>query len=126
PQEIEDDWVTNFFDKCRLISDEQMQNLWSKVLAGEANSPGKFSKRTVNLLASLDKAEAGMFQNLCSFNWILDGDFVPIIFNFRKPIYNDAEVTFDIVKHLGEIGLISVDFEGRFVKNKLLKKQEMS
>jgi hypothetical protein len=40
PEKLEDDWITNFFDKCRLISDEEMQTLWSKVLAGEANAPG--------------------------------------------------------------------------------------
>src|SRR4051812_31879633 len=45
PAEVDDDWLTNFFDKCRLISDEEMQGLWSKVLAGEANSPGMYSKR---------------------------------------------------------------------------------
>jgi len=61
PQNIEDDWITNFFDKCRLISDSEMQNLWAKVLAGEANAPGKYSKRTVNLLAGLDKADAETF-----------------------------------------------------------------
>lgn len=36
---VEDDWIANFFDKCRLISDEQMQSLWARILAGEANSP---------------------------------------------------------------------------------------
>lgn len=46
PDAIEDDWVTNFFDKCRLISDKEMQSLWSKVLAGEANAPEKYSTRT--------------------------------------------------------------------------------
>lgn len=71
PEKIEDDWITNYFDKCRLVSDEQMQNLWSKVLTGEANSPGKFSKRTVNLLASLDKTDAELFQKICSFAWIV-------------------------------------------------------
>jgi hypothetical protein len=48
PQNVEDDWISNFFDNCRLISDEEMQKLWAKVLAGEANEPGKFSKRTDN------------------------------------------------------------------------------
>ena len=70
PQNIEDDWITNFFDKSRLISDDDMQNLWSKVLAGEANSPGKFSKRTVNLLSSLDKNDATLFTKLCGFCWV--------------------------------------------------------
>ena len=40
PKNVEDDWIINFFDKCRLISDEQMQSLWARILAGETNSPG--------------------------------------------------------------------------------------
>src|SRR5882762_299969 len=55
PQNLGDDWIAHFFDKCRLISDEEMQKLWAKVLAGEANHAGKYSKRTINHLASLDK-----------------------------------------------------------------------
>ncbi|MDO8682256.1 MAG: DUF2806 domain-containing protein, partial [Armatimonadota bacterium] len=58
PQNIEDDWIINFFDKCRIVSDEEMQSLWAKVLAGEANAPGTYSKRTVNLLSSLDTNDA--------------------------------------------------------------------
>jgi hypothetical protein len=55
PENVADDWITNFFDKSRIVSDKEMQQLWSRVLAGEANAPGAFSKRTVNLLADLDK-----------------------------------------------------------------------
>jgi hypothetical protein len=61
PQNMEDDWISNFFDKCRIVSDEEMQSLWAKVLAGEANSPGSYSKRTVNFLSSLDKSDAQLF-----------------------------------------------------------------
>src|SRR5262245_16191351 len=32
PDAMEDDWVTNFFDKSRIVSDVQMQGLWSRVL----------------------------------------------------------------------------------------------
>src|SRR5262245_30925164 len=35
PEDIENDWLLNFFDKCRIISDEEMQTLWARVLAGE-------------------------------------------------------------------------------------------
>src|ERR1700730_6385222 len=41
PQNVADDWITNFFDKSRIVSDRDMQQLWA------------FSKRTVNLLADL-------------------------------------------------------------------------
>src|SRR5438045_3237989 len=50
PEKLDDDWITNFFDKSRIVSDEDMQELWSRVLAGEANYPGAFSRKTVNLL----------------------------------------------------------------------------
>ena len=43
PEKIEDDWITNFYDKNRIVSDDQMQDLWAKILAGEANNPGSFS-----------------------------------------------------------------------------------
>ncbi len=58
PESIEDDWITNFFDKCRIVSDKEMQSLWSRVLSGEANAPGSYSKRTVNFLSDLDKSDA--------------------------------------------------------------------
>lgn len=109
PQDIENDWITNFFDKCRLISDEQMQTLWAKVLAGEANSPGSYSKRTVNFLSSLDKKDAILFATLCGFGWFLgDGDMVPLVYNYQESIYKDHGITFDVLEHLDDIGLVSV------------------
>ena len=45
PEFMDNDWLANFFDKCRIVSDDEMQRLWSLVLAGEANAPGSYSKR---------------------------------------------------------------------------------
>ena len=104
PQEIEDDWIINFFDKCRLISDEEMQNLWAKILAGEANSPGKFSKRTVNFLGSLDKSDATLFKTLCCYAWVI-GNHAPLIFDLEKSIYIDHGISFDMLKHLDDIDI---------------------
>ena len=67
PESIEDDWIVNFFDKSRIVSDDEMQGLWSRVLAGEANPLGTYSKRTVNFISDLDKAEANLFTQLCGF-----------------------------------------------------------
>jgi hypothetical protein len=109
PQEISDDWITNFFDKCRLISDEEMQALWAKVLAGEANAPGKYSKRTVNFLGSLDKSDAVLFATLCGSVWFIGG-YVPLIYDLESSIYIDHGISFDVLKHLDDIGLLR--FEG--------------
>lgn len=109
PEKIEGDWITNFFDKCRLISDEQMQNLWSTVLAGEANSSGSYSKRTVNLLASFDKRDAEWFAILCSFVWYLKDKPHPMIYDLKDEIYINAGLGFSRMKHLETIGLISIE-----------------
>ena len=106
PQEIEDDWVINFFDKCRLISDAQMQAIWAKVLSGQANSPGNFSKRTVNLLASLDRSDAELFSKLCSFCWLIGSEIVPLIYHTDDPLYSREGIYFATLKHLDDIGLI--------------------
>jgi Protein of unknown function (DUF2806) len=91
PNEVENDWITNFFDKCRLISDDEMQTLWSRVLAGESNSPGTYSKRTVNFLSDLDKSDAELFTRLCGFGWVI-GNVVPLVFSERQEIYNNVGI----------------------------------
>jgi len=121
PEDIEDDWIVNFFDKCRLISNEDMQNLWSKVLSGEANSPGRYSKRTVNFLSSLDKSDAELFKNLCGFAWQI-GDIVPIVLNTDNDIYQKKGVNFSSLKHLDEIGLITFNNLTGFKKIGFTKK----
>jgi len=105
PQNVEDDWITNFFDKCRIISDKEMQRLWSNILAGEANAPGAFSKRTVNLLADLDKSDAELFTRLCGFGWII-GNLVPLVFDIPDEIYNRHGINFNSVGHLETLGLV--------------------
>src|ERR1051325_5442333 len=108
PQNVEDDWITNFFEKCRLISDHEMQSLWAKVLAGEANAPGKYSKRTVNLLGGLDKADAEILVRLCSFAFMIGG-VTPLIYDTDHIIYTKHGVNFGSLSHLESIGLIHFD-----------------
>ena len=117
PDEMEDDWIVNFFDKCRLISDDEMQQLWSKILAGEANAPRTYSKRTVNLLGSLEKRDADLFTSLCSFILKMSGRAIPLIYDHNAEIYNKQNVGFEAFSHLSDIGLISFDFAAGFTLN---------
>ncbi|VAV83719.1 hypothetical protein MNBD_DELTA01-595 [hydrothermal vent metagenome] len=120
PSEMEDDWVTNFFDKSRIVSDEEMQKLWSSVLAGEANAPGTYSKRTVNLLGDLDKKDAELFQTLCRFGFNT-GKFSPFIFSVEDQIYNNLGLNFNTLSHLDSIGLIKFEHIAGFVRTSLPK-----
>ena len=108
PDSMEDDWITNFFDKSRIVSDGEMQALWSRVLAGEANAPGTYSKRTVNFLSDLDKADADLFSKLCGFGWMI-GNFVTLVFDVQAEIYNRYGINFSSLSHLESIGFIKFD-----------------
>lgn len=120
PEKLENDWVTNFFDKSRIVSDGEMQDLWSRVLAGEANKPGTYSKRTVNFLSDLDKTDAEMFSKLCGFGWVI-GDIVPLVFDTKLDIYSSHGVNFNTLSHLDSIGLIQFNDLTGFRRLKLPK-----
>ena len=108
-EDVEDDWITNFFDKCRSVSDDEMQLLWSRILSGEANSPGSFSRKTVNLVADLDKASSELFYTLCSFGWQFSDDLVPLIFDPDQRIYNQRGINLYSLGELDSIGLIQIN-----------------
>lgn len=118
---MNDDWVTNFFDKSRIVADKEMQELWARVLAGEANVPGTYSKRTVNFLGDLDKVDADLLTKLCGFGWQI-GDVVPLIFDVRAKIYEEHGITFGALSHLESIGLIQFNHLSGFRRLKLPKK----
>ena len=121
PDSIEDDWIVNFFDKCRIVSNDEMQELWSRILAGEANAPGTYSKRTVNFLSDLDKAEADLFTKLCGFVCKIE-DLEPLVFDLQADIYNRYGINFTSLSHLESIGLIKLQLLGQFTITNLPKK----
>jgi len=120
PQNVADDWITNFFDKSRIVSDADMQSLWSRVLAGEANAPGAFAKRTVNLIADLDKEDAELFIRLCGYGWSI-GDIVPLVFDVKAKIYDQNAIDFDSLSHLESLGLIQFNIISGFERLSLPK-----
>ena len=48
------------------VSDETLQDLWARLLAGELESPGSVSNDTMSIARDLTKERAGEFQTLCS------------------------------------------------------------
>jgi hypothetical protein len=121
PDSIEDDWVTNFFDKSRIVSDDEMQGLWARVLAGESNAPGSYTKRTVNFLGDLDKTDAEMFAKLCGFGTMFAG-VSPLVFDVEHDIYNSNGVDFGTLSHLVSIGLVQFNALAGFKRLGLPKK----
>ena len=107
PDNMQNDWIVNFFDKSRLVSDDDMQNLWARILAGEANIPGAFSKKTINIMADLEKDDAILFQTLCRFGWYMGGDSIrPLIYDHQSDIYTRTGIDFGTLHRLETFGLV--------------------
>ena len=120
PENMDPDWIAHFFKQCDTVSDKEMQSLWSKLLSGEATKPGTFSKRTINLIASLDKRDAALFTLLGQFIWML-GSPMAIIIDPNDPLLVAAGITFTDLKHLDSIGLINFEQITTFQVNGLPK-----
>src|SRR3546814_9428388 len=79
--------------------------MWGKILSGETNTPGSFSKKTVNLLHEMDKSDAEMFNTLMKFTWVSGGPLV-LVFDITDRIYLDNGISFSMLEHLSSIGLV--------------------
>jgi uncharacterized repeat protein (TIGR03899 family) len=64
-EEIDEDWVTRFFDSAQDVSSEQMQEIWGKILAGEIKKPGQYSLKTLDFLKNLTKSDASQIEKVC-------------------------------------------------------------
>jgi hypothetical protein len=107
PDSVEDDWLAHFFEKSRNTSNEDLQNLWSRILAGEANSPGTYSKRTLSLLAEIDKKDAEIFSKLANYVWFIGGRRIPLVLEANHNMYTKSGINFDALEHLESLGLIN-------------------
>ena len=54
-QEFDLDWFIRFFDAASKISNEELQELWARVLRGEFESKGSFSLRTIETLRNMSR-----------------------------------------------------------------------
>ena len=75
-KEVNSDWSTRFFKFAEDISDEDMQKLWGKILAGEVRKPGSFSLRTLQILYNLTKEEADVFIKLSTMALGIEKDVI--------------------------------------------------
>jgi hypothetical protein len=91
PDDLDNDWIVNFFDKTRLTSDTKMQQLWARVLAGEANKPGYYSKRAVNALAWFNAEDAEMLRIIRRFVWWLFPINKPVLMLFHSELNKEAQ-----------------------------------
>lgn len=64
---VDPDFAARFFDGVKDVSNEEMQKIWAKLLAGEVLAPGRFSMRTLDVLRNMSMREAAYLKELTPF-----------------------------------------------------------
>lgn len=63
---VDSDWMFRFFNSVENISNEDMQKIWGRILAGEIKAPNTYSYRTLEKLKNMTQQEAEHFQLVSS------------------------------------------------------------
>ena len=107
-EDIHEDWLNRFVDNAERISDKDVQSLWSKILAGEANTPGKFGVRTLEILSNMDRQDAQVFQQLATLCLNIENDsFFAVVPDPFSELVKETGLNFELLGHLDSIGLIT-------------------
>jgi len=79
---VDEDWTSRFFNYAEDISNEEMQEIWARILAGEIKSPKSYSLRTLDVLRNLSKEEAEIFMKFASL--AIHGNGTSFVLNFQN------------------------------------------
>ena len=100
--EPDPDWTARFFDCVQDVSSDDMQKIWARVLAGEVESPGRTSLRTLDTLRNMTNKDAVMFRVICDF--IINHDFI----FYDDTVKTLEELNYSTLLHLQDCGLVNV------------------
>lgn len=105
PESVDPDWTTRFIGIAEDVSDENMQRIWAKILAGEVEQPNSYSKRTLEVVKNLTQREAILFQRVAP-SIVRDG---PIYYLFDCHEMEGGEIgpNFDHILALSEALLVN-------------------
>lgn len=98
-ESIDPDWLTRFFSIAEDVSDDEMQNLWAQILAGEIKKPNSYSLRTLEVLRNMTQEDAQLLNKASKY--IIGGDLGLCSEKYSLPLL-------DVVK-LGEMGIVNSD-----------------
>ena len=104
--EPDPDWTARFFERVQDVSSENLRRIWARILAGEVETPGRTSLRTLSILENMTQRDAIEFSKEMEYrisNFLLKG--------FRDTVcIDDSGFVF---LNFQEIGLINPDFSAQ-------------
>lgn len=65
--EISQDFINRWREEAKLISNEEFQNIWGRMLAEEIDTPNSISLRTLDAVKNISPSEARIFNDLSCY-----------------------------------------------------------
>ncbi|CAK8714099.1 hypothetical protein GCAAIG_03440 [Candidatus Electronema halotolerans] len=97
---VDEDWIARFFNIVEDVSNEQMQQLWGRILAGEVKRPKSFSLRTMEALRNISQKEAEVFQKVAMYA-VLTLDNMAFILNDHEILSKTNTVDLLVLRNTG-------------------------
>ncbi len=120
---VDPDWRTRWFRKAGDISNEEMQEVWAKILASEVAEPGTFSLRTLETVSNLSKHEAEVFQKVCNF--VSNSMWIQVYNDSQHYLEKFGLIYYELLE-LEEAGLLRSQISYFQIKFGQLKKDEVN
>lgn len=100
----DNDFFWGLLEHSKEISNDEMQTLIAKILAGEYNKPGSYSMQTLQIVKMLGKPELELFEKIC--NLLLNNEFILYeTFNINKDFFKEIGINFGSFQILQNLGL---------------------
>ena len=107
PTLLSNEWLLFFFERAKYASNDELQSIWAKILAGETNQHGSFSKSTLRILSEMSQEDASAFMKAISFTFKIGDENHIFIYDFNDEIVKKNGLTFESINRLDILGLLS-------------------
>ena len=96
-------WVQACLDAAGKIYNNDLKQLWAKILAGEIKAPGSYSLRVLDFMSKLSQKDAVRIRNLCQYVLYTIGKTDAMILRMR----DSKTLTYQDFSYLMELRLIN-------------------
>jgi len=127
---VDNDWLARFMDSAKFVSNDMMQLVWGRILAGEFELPGSTPPQIIRVLSEITLNYAQIFNSLCNFistmKYQIKNNFEEekvIIIDIEDKYFNSLSINFKTLCELQNYGLIEFDNPVGFVK--IIPKEEL-
>ncbi|GMX57930.1 MAG: hypothetical protein YFSK_2610 [Candidatus Yanofskyibacterium parasiticum] len=101
----DNDVFWGLLEHSKEISNEEMQELIAKIIAGEYNVPGTYSMSTLQTIKMLGKKELELFEFVCGL--IISEEYIPqeLFLDIKEFMKEEMKIDFGSLQTLQSLGL---------------------